>query len=193
MGTTLTKDQYGEYRRQVSLKREDNFFLLDWGWGVVRNCDAAGKLIVPGLKRLFLKSDTRLWIALKLCLFRDSEGIFGIWACEKCMIEIMAMNFRQEDRAVIESSQCHHSKVLSELGENFRKRYQDYLPNDINTLDGNQDIFVSNQCKTAIMRSEPDTHGLCLVAYRDKGKVSLLYTVGSQNKLPLCSKCRGHS
>ena len=81
-------------------------FLLDWGWGVVRECDIEGKLIVPGLKRDFLKSGTRLWIALRLCLFRDNNGIFGLWACEKCMPEIMDIDFLQEDRGVIESSLC---------------------------------------------------------------------------------------
>ena len=172
------------------MKKDDNLFLLDWGWGVVRNCDNEGNLIVPGRKGDFLKSDRKLWVALKLCLFSDGDTIFGIWACENCMHEVISFDFRQQNRTVIESRQCHHSRVMSELGEDFKERYKDYLPNDANTWYG-EDIFASDESQTVIMRSEKED-GLCLVGYRNKGKISLLFTIGPKNTIPLCSQCLGH-
>lgn len=189
---TLTNDQFCEYRRQLSLKREDNFFQLDWGWGVVRNCDNKGNLLKPGSKRDFMKIGKSLWIALQLCLFSDSAGVFGIWACEECMPEVKGLSFHQQDRCMIESGICHHSRAIFQLGENFRSRYKKELPSDINSFDGTNNACLFNpRCKTAVMRSEPDPHGMCLVAYQNKGKVSLLYTLSSQNKIPLCTQCHG--
>ena len=189
---TLTDDQFCEYRRQLSLKQEDNFFQLDWGWGVVRNCDKKGNLLKPGLKRDFMKSGKSLWIPLQLCLFSDSEGVFGIWACGQCMPEVKGLSFQQQDRCVIESEICHHSRAILQLGENFRSRYKNELPSDINSFDGtnNACLFYPHR-KTAIMRSDPDPSGMCLVGYQNNGKVSLLYTTSSKNKIPLCSQCRG--
>ena len=146
----------------------------------------------PGLKRDFMKSGKSLWIPLQLCLFSDSEGVFGIWACGQCMPEVKGLSFQQQDRCVIESEICHHSRAILQLGENFRSRYKNELPSDINSFDGtnNACLFYPHR-KTAIMRSDPDPSGMCLVGYQNNGKVSLLYTTSSKNKIPLCSQCRG--
>ena len=93
---------------------------------------------------------------------------------------------------MIESEICHHSRAILQLGENFRSRYKNELPSDINSFDGtnNACLFYPHR-KPAIMRSDPDPSGMCLVGYQNNGKVSLLYTTSSKNKIPLCSKCRG--
>ena len=102
------------------------------------------------------------------------------------------LSFQQQDRCVIESEICHHSRAILQLGENFRSRYKNELPSDINSFDGtnNACLFYPHR-KTAIMRSDPDPSGMCLVGYQNNGKVSLLYTTSSKNKIPLCSQCRG--
>ena len=51
-------------------------------------------------------------------------------------------------------------------------------------------IFSTSEEKIFVMRGEADPHGRSLVAYRNKGKLSLLYTLGKQNTIPICSKCR---
>ena len=112
-GHQLNNAKYSEYRRQLSLGGEKNMFLLDWGWGVVRNCDNSGKLIVPGLKRDFLKSEISLWMASKLCLFKDNQGTFAIWACEKCMKDVMSMDFRQENRCTLLENKTRSPSVAN--------------------------------------------------------------------------------
>jgi hypothetical protein len=42
---------------------------------------------------------------------------------------------------------------------------------------------------TAVLRSEPDPAGTCLVAYQKEGVVALIYTLNAQNTIPLCSNC----
>ena len=146
---TLTDDQFCEYRRQLSLKQEDNFFQLDWGWGVVRNCDKKGNLLKLGLKHDFMKSGKSLWIPLQLCLFSDSEGVFGIWACGQCMPEVKGLSFQQQDRCVIESEICHHSRAILQLGENsLQKRITQW----------HKFFWWHKQCMSVLPTSQDSNH-----------------------------------
>ena len=108
------------------------------------------------------------------------------------MPEVKGLSFHQQDRCMIERGICHHSKAILQLGENFRSRYKKELPSDINSFDGtNNACLFNSHRKTAVMRSDNDPNGMCLVAYQNRGKVSLLYTVSSRNKIPLCTQYHG--
>ena len=144
----------------------------------------------PLLKKDYMTKQEKLWIKLQLCVFRDFNGVFGVWACDECMSQVKYLLFQQLDRNEIEVRKCHHSKAVSQLGEDFQTRYQNELPRNFNALSAQHFVCSFNtQCMTAVLRSEPDPAGMCLVAYQKEGVVSLIHTLNARNTIPLCSNC----
>ena len=74
----------------------------------------------PLLKKDYMTKQEKLWIKLQLCVFRDFNGVFAVWACDECMSQVKDLLFQQLDRNEIEVRKCHHSKALSQLGEDFQ-------------------------------------------------------------------------
>ena len=88
----------------------------------------------PLLKKDYMTKQEKLWIKLQLCVFHYFNGVFGVWACDECMSQVRDLLLQQLDRNEKEGRKCHHSKALSQLGEDFQTRYQNELPRNLNAL-----------------------------------------------------------
>ena len=174
--------QLRQYRKNLSKPHEENRFLLPWASIVLRNCDDLGDLVSFKNYSDFKKSDRSLWVLLYLYLFRENGQLFSVYGCDICsMMKAVPGMKLDQSKEVMVSMQCVHSRVAAALYPDWEDHW---------TIDGVDDTDMSYRvvCNPDIKIQTLLQEQKFLAAIQSDGLVTLLFSIGTKQKFPICSR-----
>ena len=74
------------YLQQISVNLQKNVFKCPWGGIIMRNSDDEGELLEFNILKDYKKQLRRYWLYLRLTVFRQCDGLFGVFSCDGCQI-----------------------------------------------------------------------------------------------------------
>ena len=177
--------EYNNYRRNLSVSLEKNFFVLPWASVVVKNCNEDGELLQFKTMKSYRDQGQSFWVLLKLSIFHDNLGLFPVLACFNCESMKGVGDFcLDQDRDVVEQLKCFHSKAAKGILGDYNDHWIVEDPDDddqSHQIKVNEDIFVQS------LIDKPSES--FLGAVQNNNKVSILYTVSQRQKIPFCTGC----
>ena len=181
----MEKIHFDNYLRNLSKNVSENIFNLNWGCFIMRNCDNEGDLLKFKTLDEYKKSGKQQWILCTVGLFRSNDERFGMYICD-CCESMKGMNMMKIDqhRQQVESKRCHHSLAVERLKGDC------YMNWTIPTIDEDTEYFKFFQNED-LEGVKLDVGNLYLSIYQKNKSLSVLFTVTSRQKVPLCSKCSG--
>ena len=182
----LNRRQIVNYIRNLSRKGQRDFYSIPWGGAILRNCNTEGELLEFETVHEYEHGGKDLWIHLNIAIFRDQYNeAFCEYICTKCP-SMVGMNTLQisQNRELIESRRCHHSKAAGrKIGNDFEDIWG--IPQPPPNIEAAQ-IFLNDDI-THVTLKEGNQFLACI---NMEGKISTIFTVTPSQKQPLCTKCR---
>ena len=185
------------YLRQLSKARNTHTFIFPWGGVCLQNCDSNGDLLTFSRLAEFTRSRQSLWLYLPLYLFRDEveikldmfffktmfQGTVPIFKCPQCadMASISDLALDQKVDQLFEL-RCIHSKAAAYFAADYENHWSF---TEMRDTDQSFKVECNLDIETQLLREDD----LFLAAYQKNGVVSLLFTVSSRQKYPICSNC----
>ena len=178
--------EYNNYRRNLVVAREKNFFVLPWASLVIKNCKSDGEFLSFKTIKEYKDQRKSLWLLLQLNFFRDNLGLYTVLVCSECDSMQCVGNFSlDQPRNDLARLKCVHSKAAEYLLGDFNDHWTIPPPDD--------------QDQTYRIRTNVDMPSQSLIdevsenflgAYQLDCRVSVLYTVSRKQKVPFCSSCK---
>ena len=174
-------------------KDGSNYHIDPWGGVIMKNLDPRRSRIANfSSMREYKNSRIDLWVRCSALVFRDPQGaLFHVFACETCaqMFSLETFSINQTP-ADLEKYKCVHSllaeKIVKSLGD-----WQQLFQLDTNSLAQNDECFKV-QLNTHIQHHTFESENSFLAVVKrnkNKNKVSILSSLNSKTKTPLCMRC----
>lgn len=182
------------YQQEMFKPGFEEFFVLPSGSIILRNINKKkGNLISYSSEKKFKDKAVPMWIECRLHLFRDTANnlaFFPLLRCCECQemehIEFLPLD---QDRVQLENSKCLHSQMADKIVERrggWNTLWQvDLTEIEVDDVSYKVDIEVDDDFATL----REDELFLAVIKIRQKKKTSLLFTINSGTKKPLCNNC----
>ena len=169
------------YVRNLLLECELNKFILDFPLAVIKNCDDEGEMITFRTSAEFKKQSKPYWLLMKPLSFEENGEQFLIYQCSSCEVmrgvDTLKISQKEDD---MRKNECIHSQaiyIVISTPEDFWNEEEIRNNRDL------ENIIEKNYVKLK------DDNKFLAIVYGVKNRISLLFTVGSKQKIPFCSSC----
>ena len=168
-----------------------NHFILPWQSVVFKNINIrTGKLVHYNSLKKYKKNNVPLWVVARLYLFCENNNFYPVYACNQCtsMSGVSDMTLHQSSQTM-ENLKCIHSR-MAEIIVTRAGDWRQIWPLNVHLLDNTQEN-LDLKCNTNVKISTLCSDEMFLAAYYDnrRDKISLLFSLTSKTKSPLCNSC----
>ena len=136
--------EFNNYRRNLVVGKEKNFFVFPWANVLIKNCNTDGEFLSFATIKDYKAQLQCLWLPLKLHFFRDNLGLYTVIVCPECDSMKSIGDFcLDQPRNDIEQLRCMHSKAAEFLLGDYDDEWLITPPaNDVQTynISSNGDI-----------------------------------------------------
>ena len=70
--------EFNNYRRNLVVGKDKNFFVLPWANILIKNCSSDGDFLSFSTIKEYKEQGQSLWLLLKLQFFRDNSGLYTV-------------------------------------------------------------------------------------------------------------------
>ena len=177
--------EFNNYRRNLVVGKDKNFFVLPWANILIKNCSSDGDFLSFSTIKEYKEQGQSLWLLLKLQFFRDNSGLYTVLVCPECDSMKSVGDFcLEQPRNDIEQLRCIHSKAAEYLLGNYDDHWILPPPSDDDEM---HNISINDDVSAQCLIDQIDE--CFLGAYQIEGKVSVLFTVSQKQKVPFCTNC----
>ena len=182
---TQTMFEFDNYRRNLSVDKENNLVVLPWARVALKNCKDDGDLLTFGSVKEYKAQPKSFWLVLQFMIFRDHGDLIPVFVCPECESMRGVLSFcLDQDRNNVEQLKCMHSRAAEGLLDDYNDLWIVTAPDD---EEQSHQIIVNDDILVQSLIDEPSE--CFLGAVQKDNKVSLLYTVSKRQKIPFCSSC----
>lgn len=169
------------YVRNLLMDCEVNRFILEFPIAVIRNCDDEGEMITFDTSAKYKKQNKPYWLLMKPLSFEENGEKFLVYQCSSCEamrgVDTLKISQKKDD---MRTNQCIHSQAIHKI-----------IPTPENVWN-EEDILNNRDLENSIEKKYvtlKDHKKFLAVVTGVKNRISLLFTVGSKQKIPYCSNC----
>ena len=188
----LNMNKVQHYERLLSTK-ETNIFILPKGHVILRGISDCGNLVKYTSEAEYKKKGKKkLWITLKLKIFRNKNGEFyDLYKCNHCekmeSVDLLALN---NDKSDVAQYKCLHSRVC-EIIVKKRGNWQDLWNVKLDNVLPSDELFDPSfpPMDHNYLTLREDNLFLAACYNSKNNEMTLLSTLTTKFKIPDCSKC----